>query len=154
MRGEAVTNVKSDQTISTQRSSKIELMRSENRAPVQTRARFFKRCALACARARFYTSSPHAPDTPWQIRAHEMRKSCSGVGESTILEVRRPRKLSRNIRKTVTERRRKPKRVSGVHFYDFGAVLDPPGPPKRTLKTPQIRKMTSLDVRSFPGTPN
>ena len=82
------------------------------------------------------------------------RKSCSRVHGSTIFEVRRPRKLSRNLRKTVTERRRKPKRVSGVHFHDFGAVLDPPGPPKRTLKTPQIRKMTSLDARSFPGTPN
>jgi len=58
------------------------------------------------------------------------RKSCSRVHGSTIFEVRRPRKLSRNLRKTVTERRRKPKRVSGVHFHDFGAVLDLKKDPK------------------------
>ena len=36
----------------------------------------------------------------------------------------------------VTERRRKPKRVSGVHFHDFGAVLD-------LKKDPQILKKRS-----------
>ena len=36
----------------------------------------------------------------------------------------------------VTERRRKPKHVSGVHFHDFGAVLD-------LKKDPQIRKKRS-----------
>ena len=38
-------------------------------------------------------------------------------------EVRRPRKLSKNQRKPVTERRQKPERVLNAIFVDFGAVL-------------------------------
>ena len=72
------------------------------------------------------------------------RKSCSRVHGSTIFEVRRPRKLSRNLRKTVTERRRKPRRVSGLNSHDFGAVLDLKKDPKSSKNaqktTPRNRR--------------
>ena len=58
--------------------------------------------------------------------------------------------MSRNQRKTATERRRKPKRVSGMHFHDFGAVLDLKKDPKILKKRSendtekQTRKMPKM----------
>ena len=46
------------------------------------------------------------------------------VEHSTILDVRTCRESVRNPEKTVTGRRRIPRRVPGVIFHDFGAKME------------------------------
>ena len=52
------------------------------------------------------------------------RGTCYFVEYSTISDVRTCRESVRNPEKTVTERRRKPRRVPGVIFHDFGAKME------------------------------
>ena len=49
------------------------------------------------------------------------RGSCYFVGPSTKSDVRTCRESVRDPEKTVTERRRRPRRVPGVILHDFGA---------------------------------
>ena len=52
------------------------------------------------------------------------RGSCYFVGASTKSDVRTCRKSVRNPEKTVTGRRRRPRRVPGVILHDFGAKME------------------------------
>ena len=52
------------------------------------------------------------------------RGSGYSVEHSTILGGRTYRKSVRDPEKTVTERRRRPRRVPGVIFHDFGAKME------------------------------
>ena len=52
------------------------------------------------------------------------RGSCYFVGPSTKSDVRTCRKSVRNPEKTVTGRRRRPRRVPGVILHDFGAKME------------------------------
>ena len=53
-----------------------------------------------------------------------LRGSCYFVGASTKSDVRGRRKSVRNPGKTVTGRRRRPRRVPGVILHDFGAKME------------------------------
>ena len=53
-----------------------------------------------------------------------LRGSCYFVGASTKADVRGRRKSVRNPGKTVTGRRRRPRRVPGVILHDFGAKME------------------------------
>ena len=65
---------------------------------------------------------------PGEIRAGTktaiFRGSCYFVGASTKTDVRGRRKSVRNPGKTVTGRRRRPRRVPGVILHDFGAKME------------------------------
>mgnify|MGYP003724704099 CR=1 FL=1 len=52
------------------------------------------------------------------------RGSCYSVGASTKSDVRTCRKSVRDPEKTVTERRRRPRRVPGVILHDFEAKME------------------------------
>ena len=52
------------------------------------------------------------------------RGRCYFVGPSTKSDVRTCRKSVRNPEKTVTERRRRPRRVPEVILHDFGAEME------------------------------
>ena len=52
------------------------------------------------------------------------RGRCYFVGPSTKSDVRRCRESVRNPGKTVTGRRRRPRRVPGVILHDFGAKME------------------------------
>ena len=52
------------------------------------------------------------------------RGSCYSVGASTKSDVRTCRKSVRDPEKTVTGRRRRPRRVPGVISHDFGAKME------------------------------
>ena len=121
-----------------------------NRKPKFSRNRF-RRCFYRLLGSLTEVKSPKiCPKWGPKTKTAIFRKSCSRVHGSTIFEVRRPRKSSRNLRKTVTERRRKPKRVSGVHFHDFGSVLG-------LKKHPKIHKKRSendTEKQTRKNTPN
>ena len=53
-----------------------------------------------------------------------LRGSCYSVGASTISDVRTCRKSVGDPEKTVTGRRRRPRRVPGVILHDFGAKME------------------------------
>ena len=52
------------------------------------------------------------------------RGRCYFVGPSTKSDVRTCRESVRNPEKTLTGRRRRPRRVPGVIFHDFGAKME------------------------------
>ena len=58
------------------------------------------------------------------------RGRCYFVGPCTKSDVRTCRKSVRNPEKTVTGRRRRPRRVPGVILHDFGAKTAPKSLPK------------------------
>ena len=71
------------------------------------------------------------------------RGTCYSVGASTKSDVRTCRKSVRNPEKTVTERRRRPRRLPGVIFHDFGSHFGRP-----------LRPGCPLDFGSRPASPS
>ena len=111
----------------------------------------FRRCFPRLLGSKTEVKSPKiCPKGGPKTKTVIFRKSCSRVHGSTIFEVRTPWKLSRNLRETVSERRREPERVSGAIFIDFGAVSDLKTEPKLSKNGAENEAKKQNDKKGAP----
>ena len=75
------------------------------------------------------------------------RGSGYSVGASTKSDVRTCRKSVRNPEKTVTERRRRPRRVPGVILHDFGTEMEVKSIQKGEQSRPELPRATEMPAQ-------